>query len=184
MKQAVDAPWSLPEFLKLKPSRWKTTQYYSFTEETVRSIGQRYIGRFDRVVLHWEEAPVLDLVIEHKFPIKHLPEESLPEDIFQAGLYALALYDTGVSCSGTRLINIYCLQVRAKRCFESNSTRSCLKCSFSKVYLKHFDPTKVIKALKRMDEVWYNHRDPKPSPEQGKCRACQYSRGKCSFSAV
>ena len=51
-------------------------------------------------------------------------------------------------------------------------------------HVKRFDPKKVIRSLKKMDEVWYNGRKPKPSPEQGKCRACPYSKGKCNYSAV
>lgn len=184
MRRAIPAPWTLSEFLHLKPSRWKLGQYYSFSEETLRSLGHRFIGRFDNAILHWEESPVLDLIIEHKFPVKYLPEKSRSEDIFQAGLYALALLERGVSCSSTRLVNIYCLQDRTKRCMESNSTKECWSCGDSKMHVKRFDSNKVIKSLKKMDEVWYNGRRPRPSPEQGKCRVCPYSKGKCNYSAV
>ena len=150
----------------------------------MRSLGHRYIGRFDTAILHWEEAPVLDLVIDYKFPVRYLPEKKRSEDIFQAGLYALALYESGVSCSGTRLVNIYCLQDQAKRCMESSSIKECWRCGDSKIHVKRFNPKQVIKALKKMDEVWYDGRRPRPSPEHGKCRACPYSKDKCNYSAV
>ena len=184
MRRAVPATWGLSEFLKLKPSRWKIGQYYLFAEETVRSLGHRFIGRFDSAILHWEEAPVLDLVIEHKFPTKHLPEQSIPEDIFQAGLYALALYESGVSCSNTRLVTVYCLQDRVKRCIEGNSATACWKCGDSKIHVERFNLNNVIKTLKKMDEVWYSDRKPKPSPNPRKCRICPYSKDKCNYSAV
>jgi hypothetical protein len=184
MRRAVPAPWGLTEFLKLKPRRWNFGDYYSFTEETVRSLGQRFIGRLDNAILHWEDVPVLDLVIDYKFPVQHLPERSRSEDIFQAGLYALALYESGVSCSNTRLVNIYCIQDRARRCIDGNSPRSCWKCGDSKIHVKRFDPNKVIKTLKKMNEVWYNGRKPKSSSDPEKCRICPYSKDICNYSAV
>ncbi len=184
MQRAVQSPWSLSEFLHLRPSRWKFGQYYSFSEETVRSLGYRFIGRFDNAILHWEDAPVLDLIIEHKFPVKYLPKKSRQEDIFQAGLYALALLERGVSCSSTRLVNIYCLQDRARRCMEKNSSRECWRCSDSKIYIKRFDSNRIIRSLKKMDEVWYKGRKPRPSTEHEKCIVCPYSIGKCNYSAV
>ncbi|MHA2114099.1 MAG: hypothetical protein ACXABM_01275 [Candidatus Thorarchaeota archaeon] len=184
LRRAVPAPWGISEFLKLKPSRWKTDEYYLFAEETVRSLGHRFIGRFDGAILHWEDAPMLDIIIEHKFPTKHLPAQSIPEDIFQAGLYALALYESGVSCSNTRLITIYCLQDQAKRCVEGNSARSCWKCGDSKIHNERFNLNKMIKTLKKLDEVWYRGRRPNPTPTPRKCRICPYSRGNCNYSAV
>ena len=184
MRRAIPSPWSLYEFLHLKPSRWKFNQYYSFSEETVRSLGHKFIGRFDNAILHWEDSPVLDLIIEHKFPVRYLPEKSRPEDIFQAGLYALALYESGVSCSATRLVNIYYLQDRAKKCMESNSAKDCWRCGDNKIHVKRFDRNKVIKNLKKMDEVWFNDSRPRPSPERGNCRACPYSKGKCNYSVI
>lgn len=184
MRGAVLSQWSLYEFLQLKPSRWKFNQYYSFSEETVRSLGHRFIGRFDNAIFHWEDSPVLDLIIEHKFPVRHLPKKSRPEDIFQAGLYALALYESGVSCSTTRLVNIYCLQDRAKKCLEGSTAIECWLCSDNKIHVKRFNPNKMIKALKKMDEVWFDNQKPRPSPEQGKCRSCPYSREKCNYSVV
>ena len=65
-----------------------------------------YVGRFVGAVLHWEKSPILDIVIEYKFPVKHLPRQTRKEDVFQSGLYALALLDSGLSCSSTRLVTI------------------------------------------------------------------------------
>lgn len=184
MRRALPAPWGLSEFLKRKQSQWSQAKYYSFSEETVRSLGHRFIGRFDSAILHLDSVPVLDLVIEHKFPVKYLPEKSRPEDMFQAGLYAQALQESGVSCSKTRLVNIYCLQDRAKRCMEGRSVKSCWKCGDSRIYVIRFDSQKVVKALKRLDEVWYNGRKPRPSPKPGKCIACPYGKDKCNYSVA
>lgn len=184
MRRAIPSPWSLSEFLQLKPSRWKFNQYNSFSEETVRSLGHRFIGKFDNAIFHWEDSPVLDLIIKHKFPVRHLPEKSRLEDIFQAGLYALALYETGMSFSSTRLVNIYCLQDRAKKCLESKSAKECWQCGDNKTHIKRFHPNKVIKDLTKMNRVWFNNQKLRPSPEQGKCRACPYSKGKCNYTAV
>ena len=184
MRKAIPAPWSLYEFLHLKPSRWKFNQYYSFSEETVWSVGHRFIGRFDKAIFHWEDSPVLDLIIEHKFPVRYLPEKSKPEDIFQAGLYALALYESGISCSATGLVNIYCLQDRAKKCVKGNSAIECWQCGYNKIHIKRFHPNKVIKELKKMNKVWFSDSSPRPTPEQRKCRACPYSKGKCNYSVV
>ncbi|MFW9794701.1 MAG: hypothetical protein ACFFEE_10390 [Candidatus Thorarchaeota archaeon] len=184
MRKSKQSPWDLSEFLHLMPTRWKRNQYYSFTEESVQSLGYRFVGRFDKAILHWEECPVLDLVIEHKFPVKHLPNQAKSEDIFQAGLYALALMERGVSCSTTRLVNIYCLQDQARRCMEGNSPKQCWKCSDGRVHMSRFNPRSVIKSLRKMDTVWYNGRKPRPSPEERKCRECPYSNGICNYSAV
>jgi hypothetical protein len=184
MRRAIPAQWNLQEFLKLKPSRWKRGEYYLFSEETVRSLGQRYIGRFDSAILHWEEVPVLDLMIEYKFPVNYLPEQSRPEDVFQAGLYALALLESGVSCSNTRLVTIYCLQDRAMKCMEGKSSKSCWRCGDSKVYTNRFNPRNMIKTLKRLDEIWYKGRNPRPAKEPERCRPCPYSKDKCNYSVV
>jgi hypothetical protein len=184
MRRAIQSPWSLSDFLKLNPSRWKIAEYYSFSEVTVHSLGHRYVGRFDSAILHWEEVPVLDVIIEYKFPVTHLPEQSRPEDVFQAGLYAFAFMETGVSCSTTRLVTIYCLQDRAKRCVDGKSNKSCWSCGDGKIYTNRFNPRKVIRTLKRLDEIWYKGRTPKPSPELRKCRSCPFRRDKCNYSAA
>lgn len=184
IRKAIPSPGSLSEFIHMKPYRWKFNQYYSFSEETVRSLGHRFIGRFDSAIFHWDDSPVLDLIIEYKFPLRHLPKKYRPEDIFQAGLYALALHESVVSCSTTRLVNIYCLQDRAQKCMERNSAKRCWSCGDRKIHTKRFDSNKVIKVLKKMDKVWFNDRRPRPSPEENRCRACPYTKGKCNYSAI
>ena len=184
MKRAIQAPWSLNEFFKLKSSRWKLNQYYSFSEENVRSLGHRFVGRLDGAILHWEKAPVLDLVIEYKFPVKYLPKQARKEDVFQSGLYALALLESGASCSRTKLVTIYCLQDKAKRCLERKTTRECWRCGDGRTYVTRFKPKSVLKKLRRMDEVWYNGRKPIPAQEQSSCRVCPYREGKCNYSVV
>jgi CRISPR/Cas system-associated exonuclease Cas4 (RecB family) len=184
MKRAIPAKWSLAEFFKLKPTRFKLNQYYSFSEENVRSLGHRYVGRLDRAVLHWENAPILDLVVEYKFPVKHLPKQARKEDVFQSGLYALAFLESGVSCASTKLVTIYCLQDHAKKCLERRSTRECWRCREGKTYVTRFRPKSVEKKLKRLDEVWYNGRKPRPAREQSSCRVCPYSKDKCNYSLI
>jgi len=185
MKRAEKAPWDLYEFLHLEPSKQKVKEYYRFNEESVRSHSHRFVGRFDSAILHWEEVPVLDLIIENKFPVSYLPEKVRKEDIFQAGLYALALEETGVSCRDTRLVTIYCLQDIAKRCLQGNTPKKCWDCGEGKIFSKSFNPQKIRKALKKLDEVWYKKRKPKASPTPSKCRVCPYSKnGKCNHSAA
>ncbi len=184
LRRAIQATLSLSEFLKMKPERWKLNQYYFFSEENVRSLGHRFVGRLDGVVLHREETPILDLVIEYKFPLKYLPKKARPEDVFQSGLYALALLESGVSCSSTRLVTIYCLQDRAKRCLDRKSTRDCWRCSDGKTFTTRFKPKSVLRKLERLDEVWYRGRKPRPAQVQSACRVCPYSKDKCNYSLV
>lgn len=184
LRRALPAPWSLSEFLKTKPDRWKVNQYYFFCEENVRSLGHRFVGRLDGAVLHHENTPILDIIIEFKFPLKHQPKQAKPEDIFQSGLYALALLESGVSCSSTRLVTIYCLQDKAKKCLDRNSTRKCGLCSDGKTYVTRFKPKSVLRKLGRLDEVWYKGKKPRPTQEQRNCRVCPYSKDRCNFSLV
>jgi len=183
MRRATNTPWSLPEFLKLKPSTWKNNQYYYFSEENVRSLGHRYVGRLDGAILHWETAPILDLVIEYKFPVKYLPKQARREDVFQSGLYALALLESGVSCTSTKLVTIYCLQDKAKRCIDKKSTRECWRCGEGKVFAARFKSKRVLKKLRRLDEIWYGDRKPIPVQEPSRCGVCPYNN-RCNYSKV
>jgi hypothetical protein len=184
MRRAIRAPWDLSEFLKMKPNRWKVNQYYFFSEENVRSLGHRFVGKLDGAVLHCENTPILDLVIEYKFPLKHLPKQAKPEDVFQSGLYALALLESGISCSSTRLVTVYCLQDKAKKCLDRKSTRDCWRCSDGKTYVTRFKPKNVLRKLGRLDEVWYRGRRPRPTQEQSNCRVCPYSKNRCNYSLI
>jgi hypothetical protein len=185
MSNANLAPWNFHEFLNLNPSNPKRNEFYRFSEEPVRSHAHRYIGRFDGAILHWEDAPILDLIIENKFPVNYLPERVKKEDIFQAGLYALALAESGVSCRDAKLVIIYCLQDVAKRCQHGNLQRRCWDCSDGKIYSQKFDQREIMKTLTRINDVWYMRRNPHASPSEDNCRPCPYSKnGRCNYSAV
>ena len=185
MRNAKSAPWDLQEFLSLNPSNPKRNEFYRFGEESVRSHAHRYVGRFDGALLHWEDVPILDFIVENKFPVSYLPEKVKKEDIFQAGLYALALAETGVSCRDAKLVIIYCLQDVAKKCLQGNSPRNCWDCGDGKIFSRNFDQREIMKNLARIDTVWYKKRKPRANPTEENCRPCPYSRnGKCNYSAV
>lgn len=184
IKRATPARFSLSEFLKIKSSQGILSQYFYFSEENVKSLGHRYAGRLDGGILHWEETAILDLVIEYKFPKLYLPKQARSEDVFQLGLYALALQESGVSCSSTMLVTIYCLQENAKRCISKKKSRNCWQCNVGRKFTTRFKPEKVIKDLKRLDEVWYYGRRPKPSKDARRCKICPYSDGRCNYSSV
>lgn len=185
MRHAQTSPWNLHEFLLLNPSKPKHNDCYRFNEESVRSHAHRFVGRFDGAILHWEEAPILDMIIESKFPVNNLPEKAGREDIFQAGLYALALADTGVSCKDAKLVIIYCLQDAAKRCVYGNSPRRCWDCGEGKIFSQNYDQQKIMKTLAKIDEVWYKKRQPRASPSESNCRPCPYSKdGRCNRSVM
>jgi hypothetical protein len=179
------APWSLLEFLQLHPSRWRIGEYYRFSEELVRSSAHRFIGRFDVAVLHWEEAPILDVVIEYKFPVNMLPSRMREEDQFQTGLYALAFEEYGVSCGSARIVTVYCIQDVAQQCLQSQENRNCWSCGEGKIFEKRFNAKKTKKQLKKLDEVWYGRRPAQATPSQSKCRACPFSKMRdCNYAEI
>ena len=185
INRAIAAPWDLNTFLHLESDPPESNQYYSFAEEDVISMGHRYSGRFDQAVLRFDGVPVLEVVIERKFPLQDMPEIVRTEDMFQAGLYALALMERGVSCSSTRLVVMYCTQKAASNCVHEGKGVNCFECRKGRIFQEKFSPKKVLKTLKRLDEVWYKRREPKPSPEIGKCKACPYGAdGSCNHSAA
>lgn len=185
MKRAQKAPWELYEFLNLNPNRARHDEYYRFSEEQVRSHTYRFVGRFDSAILHWEGIPVLDMIIENKFPVNYLPDVVKREDIFQAGLYALALAESGVSCNYTKLVIIYCLQETAKRCMQGNSAMTCWQCSEGKIFTKNYNKQRIVKDLSRINEIWLGKRRPRASPNEENCFPCPFSNnGKCNSSAV
>ncbi|MGY5858168.1 MAG: hypothetical protein RTU63_02265 [Candidatus Thorarchaeota archaeon] len=185
MRSAQKAPWDLHEFLTLNPSKPKNNEYYRFSEESVRSHAHRFVGRFDGAILHCKDAPILDMIVENKFPVSYLPERAKKEDVFQAGLYALALADSGVSCRDAKLVIIYCLQDVAKRCLQGNNPRKCWDCGEGKIYTENFDQRKIGKYLTNLDDVWYKKRRPRANPSEENCRPCPYSKdGRCNHSAV
>lgn len=185
IKKAKLSPWNLYEFLHLNPDKGGKGECYRFNEEIVRSHAHRFLGRFDSAVLHWEESPILDAVIERKFPTNNLPEKIKEEDIFQAGLYALALSESGVSCAQAKLVTIYCLQDTAKRCLEGNHLGECWKCSEARKFIRGYREKEIKKYLKRLDDIWYSRRKAKASPSVSKCSSCPFCRnGICNNSAI
>lgn len=185
MRNAQKAPWDLHEFLTINPSKSKNNEYYRFSEESVRSHAHGFVGRFDSAILHWDDGSILDMIIENKFPVSYLPERAKGEDIFQAGLYALALADTGVSCRDAKLVIVYCLQEVARRCLQGNTPRMCWDCSKGKIFSQNCNLREVMKNLSKIDEVWYKKRHPRANPSEDNCRPCPYSmNGKCNYSAV
>jgi CRISPR/Cas system-associated exonuclease Cas4 (RecB family) len=183
IRKAEMSEWTLTEFLSLE-SRPNSKRSFLFSEQSVFSLGHRFNGRFDNAVLHWEEAPVLDAIIERKFPTRHLPEKPRDEDIFQAELYALALMESGVSCSSTKLVLVYCLQKNAKECIGRNHP-NCVACGNGLVFTRRFKQKRVLRALEKLDEVWYQGRKPKANPREWRCRGCPYGRnGVCNHTAA
>ncbi|MEE9540112.1 MAG: hypothetical protein V3V85_01305 [Candidatus Thorarchaeota archaeon] len=185
INRAINSPWDLNTFLHLESDQPDSSQYFRFAEEAVVSMEHRYSGRFDQAVLRFDGVPILDVVIERKFPVRNLHGIVRTEDMFQAGLYALALMERGVSCSSTRLVVLYCTQEAASNCVHEGKGVNCFRCRKGRIFQERFSPKKVLKTLKKLDEIWYKGKHPKPSPEVVKCRACPYgANGVCNHSAA
>jgi hypothetical protein len=89
-----------------------------------------------------------------------------------------------VSCASTRLVLVYCLQKNAKQCIGRNHN-DCVACGNGLVFSRRFNQKRVLRALEKLDEVWYHGRKPKASPNEWKCRGCPYGRnGTCNHSAA
>jgi len=184
VRSASTADFSLGEFLHSRAETGSRRREFAFQEEYVASLGRRIHGRVDCAYLHMEEVPVLDLLVEMKFPLKLLPETVHAEDLFQASLYALALADSGVSCSHTRLEVIYCTQKQAEHCFGQGG-RSCVTCRRARRFHRKFDYKSTVATLSRLDEVWYEGRKPKPIARPEQCRRCPYSHdGACNYASA
>ena len=153
INRSIVAPWDLNTFLHLESESPEPNQYYSFAEEAVVSMGHRYNGRFDQAILRFEGVPILEIVIERKFPSRNTPEIVRTEDIFQAGLYALALMERGVSCRSTRLVVIYCTQKAASNCAIAGKSVNCFECGKGSIFQQKFNLKRVLKTLKKLDEV-------------------------------
>jgi len=135
--------------------------------------------------LRFDGVPVLEVVIERKFPSRNMPKIVKAEDMFQAGLYAMALMESGVSCSSTRLVVIYCTQEAASYCVSVGKGVNCFGCRKGRAFQQEFSPRTVLKTLKKLDEIWFKRKKPIPSPEVRKCKACPYgANGVCNHSAA
>ncbi len=185
INRSIVAPWDLSTFLHLESDPHEPDQYYMFTEETIVSMGHRYSGKFDQAVLRFNGVPILEVVIERKFPVRNLPGIVRTEDMIQAGLYALALMESGVSCSSARLVVLNCTQEAASNCVRVGKDVNCFGCRKGRAFQQRFNLERVLKTLKKLDEIWCRRRKPMPSPEVGKCRACPYgTNGVCNHSAA
>ncbi|TXT55177.1 MAG: hypothetical protein BAJATHORv1_40086 [Candidatus Thorarchaeota archaeon] len=180
--RSIPASMNLRSFLKTESKSRKRQSLYLFSEEPVISMGHKFKGRFDQAVFRSGKVPRLELIIERKFPTKYLPSKIREEDMFQAGLYALAIQESGVSCSNTRLVTVYCLQDNAMTCAKKRNTTDCVKCNLGKVFTRKYKQKSVLKDLEILDEIWFHSRKPIANPDE-KCRACPYSKnGKCQYS--
>lgn len=158
---------------------------YVFTEENVVSMTYRFSGRFDAAIIAWNSGPVLEAIVERKFPRKYLPTEAYREDVFQGSLYVLALKEKGFSVSSARIVIIYCIQDMAEKCMEKGTGLYCLSCGKGKVTISKLRERDVAKAIRKLDEVWYRGRDPEPNPSPSICRRCPFSTdGSCNFTAI
>ncbi len=179
---ASQSPIPLREFLEqdLDGSRKR----WLFREQSVISLTHRYTGRFDAAVLGFNQVGILEAVIERKYPTRFLPREPRKEDFFQASLYALALQDSGVSCSTTKLVTIYCLQEHARACQKKN-VANCVRCKNASVMVERFRPSRTISQLRKMDDYWFRNKAPEPNPNRSVCIICPFSRdGRCQYSII
>ncbi|MHA1216071.1 MAG: hypothetical protein ACTSPX_01945 [Candidatus Thorarchaeota archaeon] len=183
LNNSVAASFPLYRLVNGTAPQLRRGQKYVFSEQTVVSMTWRYRGRLDHAVLHVEKGPVLDAVFEMKFPAEYLPHRVREQDMFQAGLYALAIRDMGASCRDTRLVVCYCSQTWAKRC-DKIGLENCVSCRHSVTFTGKFRPQKIERELQRMDGYWRGLRQPIPSPEHDKCRTCPYADKECQYAAT
>ena len=156
-----------------------------YTEENVVSMTYRFSGRLDAAIVAWNTGPILEAIVERKFPSKHLPMKAYPEDVFQGSLYALALKEKGFSVSSTRIITVYCIQDEAENCMEKRAGLYCLTCGKGRLFVSKLRERTVIKTIGKLDEIWYRGRNPEPRPSVSSCRRCPFSTdGSCNFTAI
>ena len=184
ISKAIPAQMDLNAFARGGPREGKSKSTYIFSEESAVSMTHRFNGKFDSAILRWDTGPILEALIERKFPRSYLPERARSEDIFQASLYSLALKEKGISCSSTHLIIIYCLQDKAIKCMKKQGGLDCFRCKEGKVFKSRFNEKRTLKQLAKLDEVWYQGRKTEPNPSKDNCRACPFSKGgQCNYSA-
>jgi hypothetical protein len=173
----------LRHFIAKEPPKRILDRHFLFTEENVYSISNRFRGRFDMAILHWDESPILDVLFERKFPTGRLPIKVHQYDVFQASLYALALMDSGVICSSTKIIVAYCRQEDAIKCQHNRAIASCLRCDNGAVFTIDFSFKETIKKLHSLNRYWFESKQPKSSPDIHKCSICPYaSKEVCKWS--
>ncbi|MFW9907282.1 MAG: hypothetical protein ACFFEF_01795 [Candidatus Thorarchaeota archaeon] len=185
ISRAKPAQLDLNSFVRNGPNEKDSKRSYIFSEVPIVSMAHKFKGRFDHAILSWDTGPILEYIIEKKYPANYLPERASPEDIFQASLYALALKEKGVSVTSTQLVIIYCLQDLASTCPGAHRISQCSRCRGGRVFKSRFNEKATQRKLKQLDEVWYKQRKPRPNPSQENCRICSFGKnGICPFSAV
>ncbi len=181
---AKRSSWSIQDFLKHRTNRPHQGQPFSFKEGMVTSSTYRIKGRFDQAILYWDTNPILEALIERKFPRKILPDKARQEDVFQAELYALALAEMGAITRDSKIIVIYCLQKEASSCLDRNR-EGCLNCRKGRRFVSSFKQNRVAKKLDKLNKEWYRSRVPRASPSRETCIICPYSRKRgCKHSAI
>jgi hypothetical protein len=182
---AIPSQIDLNAFARRGPKEGKSKKTYLFSEESAVSMTHRFNGKFDTALLRWDTGPILEALIERKFPRSFIPDQVKEEDVFQASLYTLALKEKGISCATTNLIVIYCVQDTAIKCMKKQGGLDCFRCNEGKVFKSRFKEKKTLKQLAKLDEIWYEGRKPAPKPGKGNCRPCPFNQNKhCKHSAV
>ncbi|RDE16844.1 MAG: hypothetical protein C4K47_00875 [Candidatus Thorarchaeota archaeon] len=175
----------IDDFLRNGAREGCTDKHYLLREQMVYCPSHSFKGRFDQAIFRFDETPTLELLIERKFPTRHLLKKGRPEDFFQAALYSLALASKGVNCEPTLLLIIYCKQRDASDCARRLIPSECAACRKGRTFSRRYNPREVLKALRRLDEIWYEGRSPRASPAADKCAGCPHGKaGHCEYSAA
>jgi hypothetical protein len=183
LKRSVTPAFSIDDFLHSRVRESDAGRYYIFKEQMVYSTEHSFRGRFDQAVVRCEDKPVLEMVIERKFPTHSLPLNGRPEDFLQAGLYSLAFAERGVNCESARLLLMYCRQKDAQNCSRRSSLAKCATCPRGRLFQKRFRSHDVLRVLHRLDKVWTGERRARASPSHEKCVACAFGKnGYCEYS--
>ncbi len=183
-RSPVKSNWSLNEFLE-QCDKGTSMRKIILSEKNVVSLTYRFRGRFDSIIVRCGSGPVLEEVIERKFPRSVLPKKPIEEDMFQASLYVLGLKEKGFSIRSTMITTVYCLQTVADDCLHNNEHSSCWRCNAGVRFSQRFNEPRTVKSIKKLDEIWYREREARPKPSPRKCRLCPFSKqGVCNHSAV
>ncbi|MGY5875849.1 MAG: hypothetical protein RTU30_08895 [Candidatus Thorarchaeota archaeon] len=181
---AKRSSWSIQDFLEHRTNRPHQGQVFSFKEGLVTSSTYRIKGRFDQAILYWDANPILEAVIERKFPRRILPEKVRNEDVFQAELYALTLTEMGAISADCKIIVIYCLQQEASTCVDRNRD-GCLNCRKGRRFVSGFNLNRVAKKLDKLNKEWYKSKTPRANSSRDSCIICPYSRKRgCKHSTI
>ncbi len=185
LSECVAGQGNIDDFLDGRTRNVSSDRCYIFKEQMVSCPEHGFRGRFDQAILRFGETPMLTMMIERKFPTRHLPTNGRPEDFFQAGLYSLAFASRGVDCGCTILLVIYCKQADASLCANRSLPSRCIVCSKGRTFPRRYKPARVLDVLHRLDSFWYAGQKPHASPNPRKCAACAFGKsGECRYSVL